>query len=120
MLGAPFLKEHSAVIDNGSAKLFLWDRADQPPAEAAAERARRLKEAGYVELPLALHAGGLADVAVEFNGQPVVLLVDTGAQFSHIDTAAARRLNLPPPKKSRMTVSFLGGSKVPLEFTKVN
>jgi predicted aspartyl protease len=120
LLCAGYLRDHAAVIDNGALRLFLLDRGGRPPlATDAAERAARLKQAGYVELPLALHAGGLADVAVEFNGQPVVLSVDTGAQFSHIDTATARRLNLPPPKKSRMTVTFLDGSKTPLEFTKV-
>src|SRR5579862_1283726 len=102
LLGVEFLNDYAAVIDYGSAKLFLLDRTHEPTPTSAAERARLLKNAGYVELPLTLRENGLPDVTAEINGQPFVLLVDTGAQKVTVDESLADRLKLPQHDKPGM------------------
>jgi predicted aspartyl protease len=119
LLGAPFLKENAAVIDCGAVHLFLRDRAHQPPPTAAAERARLLKDAGYVELPLILRANGLPDVSAELNGEPVVFLLDTGAQLTNLDQALADRLSLPQRDIPGQTNRLLDGSELPLKTASV-
>jgi predicted aspartyl protease len=119
LLGAPFLKDNAAVIDYGAVQLFLRDRAHQPPPTAAAERARLLKDAGYVELPLTLRANGLPDVTAELNGERVVFLLDTGAQLTNLDQTLADRLRLPQRDTPGQMNLLLDGSELPLKTASV-
>ncbi|HEV3005361.1 MAG TPA: retropepsin-like aspartic protease [Pirellulales bacterium] len=119
LLGAPFLKENAAVIDCGSVQLFLRGRAHQPSPTAAAERARLLKDAGYIELPLTLRANGLPDVTAELNGERVVFLLDTGAQLTNLDQSLADRLRLPQRDTPGQFNLLLDGSELPLKTASV-
>ncbi len=119
LLGAPFLKANGAVIDYVAVQLFLVDRAHPPPPTAAAELARALKGAGYVELPLTLHANGMPDVLVELHGETFVFLVDTGAQVTNLDQTLADRLKLAQRDIPGQTNRLLDGSELPLKFAKV-
>jgi predicted aspartyl protease len=119
ILGAPFLKENGAVIDYGSVQLFLQDGANPPAPGATAERARVLRNAGYVELPLTLRANGLPDVTANLNGEPALFLVDTGAQLTSLDQTLADRLKLPQQDIPGQTMGLLDGTQVPLRFASV-
>ena len=113
------MKEHAAVIDYGSVQLFLRDRVHEPAPTAAEERARLLKKAGYVELPLTLRTNGMPDVTAELNGDRVVFLVDTGAQLTNLDEMLADRLKLPQHNKPGMKNRLLDGSELPLKLVNV-
>ena len=64
------------------------------PAEAdpqAKKLARVLKKRGYVEVPLVPDKTGLLGVKVEADGQPMLLVLDTGANNTSLDGASAKR-----------------------------
>jgi predicted aspartyl protease len=120
LLGAPFLKNNAAVIDFGSVQLFLRDSGHQPAPGASAERARLLKDAGYVELPLTLRANGMPDVEAELNGERMVFLLDTGAQLTNLDETLAGRLKLPQRDSPNLKNRLLDGSELPVRFASMD
>jgi hypothetical protein len=117
VLGAPFLKEHAAVIDYGAMKLFLRDPTHPAaPTGAAQERCRALRDAGYVELPLAIWGKGQPVVKGDLNGEQGEWVVDTAAQKCTIDTAAAGRLKLRLQDVPGHFTHLLDGSRQPLQY----
>jgi hypothetical protein len=79
------------------------------PAHLARDLAEFLKSQGYIEIPLVITKDGFLNVKVQVNGQPLDFVVDTGAGNVVLDTAVARRLDL-PVKESRDTLAGVSGS----------
>jgi predicted aspartyl protease len=70
-----------------------------------------LKSQGYIEIPLVLAKDGSLNVKVQVNNKPLDFTVDTGANKVVLDTAVARRLEL-PLKESGETFAGITGAAV--------
>ncbi|HLJ96022.1 MAG TPA: retropepsin-like aspartic protease [Gemmataceae bacterium] len=100
-LGSDFMAPTGAIIDFGSTTLFLRLAASTASAKEIASQvpanvhlAACLKAQGYQEIPLLPYKQKLLGVEVHIGGQRARFMVDTGAQASIIDQAAAERLHL--------------------------
>lgn len=82
VLGADLLKRFSVAFDPGAA---TWDLADS-----------HVTDAHLSYRPFQLDSGDTPRMTVTINGVEVVAVIDTGAQGSFLNAAAARRLGLSP------------------------
>jgi len=142
-LGSDFMAPAGSIIDYSSAKLFLRQAAPTAPSEEIApqrpanfELAACLKAQGYQEIPLLPYKQKLLGVEVHIGGQRALFMVDTGAQASVIDQAAAERLRVPAEpsttpirgsagndttsKKTRIPIFSIGSIRTPLETYQQN
>jgi hypothetical protein len=119
----------SSVLFSGAVVLLLWSYlwpaqpacAQAPSVSLPALRGYPgtqlgdvLKNNGYSEVPLTVGKTGLLEVTIRFNGEPLLFLVDTGANDSVVDETVARRLNL-PLQKSRVKMVGIGGITAPAD-----
>ena len=89
------------------------------PPTAAPDLATFLTGHGFVAIPLTVNAVGHFEVAVQVNGQPARMLLDTGASHTIFDTAGAERLGLQTsPTGAR--ASGVGASDHAMETTSVD
>jgi predicted aspartyl protease len=79
--------------------------------------ARLLKKRGYAEVPLVPTKIGLADVKVEVDGVPMLLILDTGSNYVSLDRSSAKRAKLALQEVKEKT-SAIGGS-LPAEQTNI-
>jgi predicted aspartyl protease len=77
------------LIAGGAA---LWLVRDRLPWPAPPMRFASGRSTGWIALP---PRNGLIEMPARVNGQPIRVVVDSGAQFSAIDRALAARLDLP-------------------------
>jgi predicted aspartyl protease len=94
VLGADFLLRHHAVLDCGSARLYLRQNPLTPPEQEKFER--ELMERGWVAVTLKRRTPPTWSVAAQINDQHVELLVDNGATWSCLDPQFARLAGLHP------------------------
>ena len=59
-------------------------------------------------LPLGEY-GGWFTTPVSINGQPVVMMIDTGAAHSSVSSEVAAQLHLPQSRSRKVTVHGIGG-----------
>lgn len=90
MISRRTLLSRLALLAAGGAGVWLVrDRLPWPPLEVRFANGR---DTPWLPLP---RGGGLIEIPVTVNGTPLRAVVDSGAQFSAIDAAVARRLALP-------------------------
>jgi predicted aspartyl protease len=94
VLGADFLLRHYAVLDCGSARLYLRNNPLTLTEQEKFER--ELMERGWVAVTLKRRTPPTWSVAAQINDQPVELLVDNGATWSCLDPQFAQLANLHP------------------------
>ncbi len=88
-------------------------------SSAAPDLAGFLASHGFVAVPLTLNAVGHFEVAVEVNGQPARMLLDTGASHTVFDAPSVARLGLrTSPTEAR--ASGVGASDHAMETTTVD
>lgn len=92
VLGCDFLRRHFAVIDCSNRRLYT--RARTPTEREQSQLEEILRADGVVEVPLNLKQPLAITCTVHLNGQPVEMLVDTGAVWSVIDVRQLGRLGL--------------------------
>jgi predicted aspartyl protease len=92
VLGCDFLRRHFAVIDCLNRRLYTRDYA--PPEDEQGELEAALRADGFVEVPLQLKAPLAITCPARVNGQPLEMLVDTGAAWSVLDGRQLDRLGL--------------------------
>jgi predicted aspartyl protease len=102
VLGLDFLRRNFAVLDCGNRRLFTR-------REALSDAAQRdfddtLRRAGFCEIELRLQTPPALTLAARVNGEPVKLLLDSGAVWSCVDSRQCARLQLKPmPSTARIT-----------------
>jgi predicted aspartyl protease len=94
VLGADFLLRRHAVLDCGSARLYLRNAPLTPTEREKFER--ELMDRGWVAVTLKRRTPPTWSVAAQINDQPVELLVDNGATWSCLDPQFAQLANLYP------------------------
>lgn len=94
VLGLDFLRRHFAVLDCGSRRLFTRPAAMSEVAQTEFEDA--LRQAGYAAIPLQLKMPPALTLEARVNGQPVEMLLDSGAAWSCLDQRQCARLKLKP------------------------
>ena len=100
VLGCDFLVRNYAVID--CLKRRLYTRRLRPSQEGQAEFENALRQNGYRPVELARTVPLALTCPAHLNGEPVGLLVDTGAVWSCLDAELAKRLGLkllPTPRQ---------------------
>jgi hypothetical protein len=90
ILGVDFFFRNHCLIDCRGPSLFV--RANKPSEESSRALRASLMNSGYMPVPLRVGACLTAEAKV--NNEPVTLMLDTGADFTTIDQAIAKRLNL--------------------------
>src|SRR5215470_2634080 len=74
---------------------------------------------GFIEIPLRMTASGLIEVDVRVNGEPGLLVLDTGAGATVFDAASAARLHL-DLNQTEATGAGLGSGSHPAQASLVN
>lgn len=100
VLGCDFLIRNFAVIDCAGRRLYT--RHLPPLAEQQAELENRMRQGGFKSVDLRRRNPLALTCPARLNGEPVELLVDTGAVWSCLDTGLASRLGLkllPTPRQ---------------------
>jgi len=101
VLGCDFLLRHHAVIDVAGRRLYLR-RTELTTAERA-HWEQSLRGAGLERIEMNRREPLALTCRARVNGQPVELLVDSGAAWSCLDTRVAQSLNLrAAPSLNRM------------------
>ena len=110
VLGLDFLRRNFAVLDCGRRRLFTRREALSTEAQGALEAA--LRGAGFREVELRLKAAPALTVAARLNGEPLELLLDSGAVWSCLDQRQVARLKLKPmPSAARITGAGATGQR---------
>jgi predicted aspartyl protease len=101
VVGCDFLIRNCAVIDCSNRRLYT--RHEPPSKEQQAELENALRQSGFLPVDLKRTINPLAlTCPARLNGEPVELLVDTGAVWSCLDTDLAKSLGvklLPTPRQ---------------------
>jgi hypothetical protein len=103
VLGMDFLARNFCLIDCASRRLYV--RAGEASKEQKAALKETLLRSGYIEIRGWLLSGML--VEVEFKDQRFNLVVDTGSDFTVLDSAEAKRLGLSPVKEDHPAIGSL-------------
>ena len=102
VLGLDFLRRNFAVLDCGSRRLFTRQVALSD--EAQRDLDDTLRRAGFREIGLQLKTPPALTLAARVNGEPVEMLLDSGAVWSCVDERQCARLKLKPmPSTARIT-----------------
>lgn len=89
VVGAGFLRACSAIVDLQNLKVYL-----HPPGKGArADVGPGLTGSGMVAVPFAAAGPRECLVAVEVNGHPGKMFVDTGSYLAAVDTRLSSRIN---------------------------
>lgn len=103
VVGGGFLQTCSAIVDLHNLRLYL-----RPPGKGhRVMLAPALAAAGLSQAPLIVH-GYSVFVQVEINGQRGQMALDTGAEFTFLDSALASKLRI-PSYKSRLSSTDAAG-----------
>ena len=94
ILGCDFLLRNHCVIDCLDRRLYVRAGATSPEVQRALDEC--LRASGFHPVRLDLRPSLAATCDARVNGQPVKLLVDTGAQWSMLDSSQVKRLGLAP------------------------
>jgi predicted aspartyl protease len=97
ILGFDFLVRNFCLIDCGGNRLYV--RGGEPSEAEKKAMAETLRRSGFTEIPMRYDYCMMVEVKI--NGEPVPLLVDTGASFSMVDDAVQKRLSLPTAKQDQ-------------------
>ena len=92
ILGCDFLLRNHCVIDCLDRRLYVRAGATSP--EVQGELDQCLRGSGFHPVHLDLRPSLAATCDARVNGQPVRLVVDTGAQWSILDVSQVKRLGL--------------------------
>jgi predicted aspartyl protease len=110
VLGCDFLRRHFAVIACANRRLYVRNAA--PHENSPQTWAVSLRASGFQEVPLHLKRPSALTCLARVNGQPVELLVDTGAAWSCLDERQCARLGLNPlPSVVRITGAGATGTR---------
>jgi len=102
VLGLDFFRHHYAILDCAGQRLYL--RRNKPTNEQEKNLEIALRRAGFHALELRLKAPPAITALALLNGQPVEMLVDSGAAWSCIDGRQCERLGLKPlPSMTRIS-----------------
>jgi predicted aspartyl protease len=102
VLGLDFLRRNFAVLDCGSRRLFT--RRAGLSDEAQRDFNDTLRRAGFRGIELRLKTPPALTLVARVNGEPVELLLDSGAVWSCVDERQCARLKLKPmPSTARIT-----------------
>ncbi len=99
VLGMDLLRRHHAVIDFLGKNLFL--RAEEPDEKTAKLFDASLRHSRWIAMPTT-ESGFCNYVRTSIRAEPLRLLVDSGADFTKLDLAVAKRLGL-KPEDTRLT-----------------
>jgi hypothetical protein len=94
ILGCDFLLRNHCVIDCLDRRLYVRSGATPPEIQRALDQT--LQASGFHPVRLKLRPSLAATCIARVNGQPLNLVVDTGAQWSVIDSSQVKRLGLAP------------------------
>ncbi len=94
VLGLDFLRRNFAVLDCGRRRLFT--RRAALPDEAQRDLEAALRGAGFREIGLRLQPVPALTLAARVNGEPLEMLLDSGAVWSCVDQRQCARLKLKP------------------------
>lgn len=100
VVGCDFLIRNFAIIDCANRRLYTRVAPPLPEQQDALES--RLRQDGFVSIDLKRTSPLALTCPARLNGEPVELLVDTGAVWSCLDAAVATRLGLkllPTPRQ---------------------
>lgn len=115
MISRRALVPRLALAATGGAGLWLLrDRLPWPPLAVHFANGR---DTPWQPLP---PSGGLIEIPVTVNGTPLRAVVDSGAQFSAIDTALARQLGLRRPMTAPILAYGVSGGPVLTHTVRVN
>jgi predicted aspartyl protease len=103
ILGCDFLFRNYCLIDCWQRKLYV--RSAQPSDDVTSAIETTLRSSGFTDVPINVKYGLTVDAKV--NGETLKLLVDTGATFSALDSALAKRLRLAAVKEDEPRVGTL-------------
>ena len=110
VLGCDFLLRHFAVI--GCAARRLYTRRAATSSEDQKIFADALRRAGFQEIALTCKRPLALTCAVRVNGQPLEMLVDTGAVWSCLDARQCERLGVKAlPSPARITGAGKTGTR---------
>jgi predicted aspartyl protease len=102
VLGLDFLGRNFAVLDCGNRRLFTRRAALSDAAQRDFDDT--LRRAGYCEIELQFKTPPALTLVARMNGEPVELLLDSGAVWSCVDERQCARLGLKPmPSAARIT-----------------
>jgi hypothetical protein len=102
VLGCDFLRQHFAIIDCPGHRLYT--RPAPSTEKETNELEVTLRQGGFKDIPLELKQPLAITCQARINGQPVELLLDTGAVWSSLDVRLIRRLGLRAlPTPARIT-----------------
>jgi len=102
VLGLDFLRRNFAVLDCGQRRLFTRRAALSDAAQSDFEAA--LRRSGFREIELRLQTPPALTLAARVNGEPLEMLLDSGAVWSCVDERQCARLKLKPmPSAARIT-----------------
>ena len=103
LLGIDFLARNFCIVDCASKRLYV--RAGEASSDQKTALKETLLRSGYIEVRGWLRGGML--VEVEINNHRFNLMVDTGSDFTTLDSAEAKRLGLSPVKEDHPAIGSL-------------
>lgn len=110
VLGLDFLQRNFAVLDCGRRRLFTRRTALSELGQSEFEAA--LRRAGFREVELRLKPPPALTIAARVNGEPLAMLLDSGAVWSCVDERQCARLKLKPlPSAARITGAGATGTR---------
>ena len=92
VLGGDFLRRNNAILDCAAKRLFV--RGSALPSETQQKLARTLGNSGFRRIALKALSDLVFTCSAKINDTPLELLVDTGAVYTLVDEAAARRCGM--------------------------
>lgn len=117
VVGCDFLIRNFAVIDCANRRLYTRAAPSWPERQQALES--HLRQDGFVSLDLKRTRPLALTGPARLNGEPVELLVDTGAVWSCLDAAVATRLGLKLLPSPRQIIGAGATGKRAFAVTKV-
>ncbi|MBI3848868.1 MAG: aspartyl protease family protein [Verrucomicrobia bacterium] len=94
MIGADFLFRNFCLLDCRDGRLYVRGSALPEPSQKALDES--LRRFGLQPVNLEFKPGLVMTCAAKANGEPMKLLVDTGATWSMVDKHQVQRLHLQP------------------------
>ena len=92
LLGCDFLYRNYCLIDCMNRRLYV--RSGKPATDVENAMKETFQRSGYFEVPLKLTRDLVATCEAKINGQPINLVVDTGAVWSTCDESLVAPLHL--------------------------
>jgi predicted aspartyl protease len=117
MIGFDFLLRYHALLDCRHGRLHV--RGAKPSKEAAAALEETLRRSGYSPVPFHMAVSWYPACEATFQGQPVKLLVDTGAVWSLVDKRLVERTRLKTRATAAEALALSTKYPMPVDFAKV-